>query len=131
MFLAGSKTFFLKIYTKERSDESERNFFNSYKSIFSRVEGLVQTDALQVLDTIDHMAEEGKDVITIYIIAHGGVDGIRLGGQWFTATQFKNKMAACPDVIFNFILGSCHSGSFIDDLSSLDNLFLDKKIQNV
>ena len=98
------------------------NFFNAYKSIFSRVEELVQTDALQVLDTIDHMAEEGKDVITIYIIAHGGVDGMRLGGQWFTANQFKNKMAACPDVLFNFILGSCHSGSFIDNLSSLDNV---------
>ncbi len=98
------------------------NFFNSYKSTFSRVEGLVQTDARQVLDTIDQMAEEGKDVITIYIIAHGGVDGIRLGGQWFTATQFKNKMAALPDIVFNFILGSCHSGSFIDDLSSLDNV---------
>ena len=31
-------------------------------------------------------------------------------------------MVAYPDVIFNFILGSCHSGSFIDDLSTLDNI---------
>ena len=98
------------------------NFFNAYKSTFSTVEGLVQTDALQVLDTIDHMAEAGKDVITIYIIAHGDVDWVKLGGQWFSATQFKNKMAACPDVIFNFILGSCHSESFIDNLNSLDNV---------
>ena len=31
-------------------------------------------------------------------------------------------MDAYPDVIFNFMLGSCHSGSFIDDLSTLDNV---------
>ncbi|MBA7543350.1 hypothetical protein ES705_35681 [subsurface metagenome] len=31
-------------------------------------------------------------------------------------------MAEFPDVIFNFILGSCHSGSFIDNLSTLDNV---------
>jgi hypothetical protein len=98
------------------------NFFNAYKSAFSRVEGLVQTDARQVLDTIDQMVEEGKDVITIYIIAHGGVDSIRLGGQYFYASQFRNKMSANSGVIFNFILGSCHSGSFIDNLSSLDNV---------
>jgi len=41
------------------------NFFNAYKSAFSRVEGLVQTDARKVSDTIDQMATEGKDVITI------------------------------------------------------------------
>jgi len=98
------------------------NFFDAYKSTFSTVEGLVQTDALQVLDTIDQMAEEGKDVITIYIIAHGGVDSIRLGGQHFYASQFCNKIAAYPDIVFNFILGSSHSGSFIDNLSSLDNV---------
>ena len=98
------------------------NFFNAYKSTSSRVEGLVQTDALQVLDTIDQMVEEGKDMITIYIIAHGGVDSIRLGGQHFYASQFRNKMAAYPDITFNFILGSCHSGSFIDNLNSLDNV---------
>jgi hypothetical protein len=100
------------------------SFFNAYKSTSSRVEGLVQTDALQVLDTIDQMAEEGKDMITIYIIAHGGVDSIRLGGQHLSASQFRNKMAAYPDITFNFILGSCHSGSFIDDLNSLDNVYV-------
>jgi hypothetical protein len=98
------------------------DFFNAYKSTSSRVEGLVQTDALQVLDTIDQMAEEGKDVITIYIIAHGGVDSIRLGGQHLSASQFRTEMAAHPEIVFNFILGSCHSGSFIDNLNSLDNV---------
>jgi hypothetical protein len=98
------------------------NFFSAYKNAFSDLEGLVQSDATQVLDTIDKMAEEDKSVITIFIIAHGNVDCVKLGGQWFTATQFKNKMAEYPDVIFNFILGSCHSGSFIDDLSTLSNV---------
>jgi hypothetical protein len=98
------------------------NFFSAYKNAFSDLEGLVQSDATQVLDTIDQMAEEDKSVITIFIIAHGNVDYVKLGGQGFTATQFKNKMAEHPDIIFNFILGSCHSGSFIDDLSTLDNV---------
>jgi len=99
------------------------NFFNAYKNAYSEVVGLEETAAAQVLNEIDDMADEGKSVITIYIIAHGGVDSIRLGGQYFFASQFRNKMAAHPDVIFNFILGSCHSGSFIDDLSSLDNVY--------
>lgn len=98
------------------------SFFNGYKNAFSDLEGLVQSDSTQVLDTIEQMVEEGKSVITIYIIAHGNVDYVRLGGQSFTANQFKNKMAEFPDVIFNFILGSCHSGSFIDNLSTLDNV---------
>ena len=98
------------------------SFFSAYKNAFSDLEGLVQSDATQVLDTIDDMAEEDKSVITLYIIAHGDVNYIKLGGQWFSATQFKNKMAEYPDIIFNLILGSCHSGSFIDDLSTLDNV---------
>jgi len=73
------------------------NFFNAYKNAFSDLEGLVQSDATQVLDTIDQMVEEGKSVITIYIIAHGNVDFVKLGGQIFTATHFKNKMAAYPE----------------------------------
>ena len=98
------------------------NFFNAYKNSSSEVEILVQGQADQVLNEIEKMVEGGKKVITIYIIAHGDVDWIKLGGQWFSATQFKNKMALYPSVDFNFILGSCHSGSFINDLSILDNV---------
>jgi hypothetical protein len=97
-------------------------FFNGYKNDCSQVEGLVQSQAADVLDTIDDMVEDGLNPITIYIIAHGGTDSVKLGGQWFTATQFHNKMAEYPDTIFNFILGSCHSGSFIDNLDTLDNV---------
>ena len=98
------------------------NFFNAYKNAFSRVEGLVQSDAAQILNAIDAMADEGKSVITIFIIAHGNVDWVKLGGQGFTANQFKNKMAEYPDIAFNFILGSCHSGSFINNLNTLENV---------
>lgn len=98
------------------------NFFNAYKNAFSRVEGLVQSDATQVLDTIDTMVEEGRGIITIFIIAHGNVDVVKLGGLGYSANQFRNKMAEYPDVTFNFILGSCHSGSFINNLNTLDNV---------
>jgi len=98
------------------------NFFNAYKNTFSRVEGLVQSQSTQLLQTIDTMAEENRGVITIFIIAHGGTNSVKLGGYGFYASQFRNKMAEHPDIVFNFILGSCHSGSFIDDLSNLDNV---------
>ncbi|MFC2095948.1 hypothetical protein ACFLSW_05905 [Candidatus Bipolaricaulota bacterium] len=101
-------------------------FFNAYKSGFSQVEGLVQGQADNVLDEIDQMVQAKLNPITIYIIAHGGVDGIRLGGVWMTAQQFRNKMAAHPNTQFNFLLGSCGSGSFIDDLNTLNNVRLIK-----
>jgi len=97
-------------------------FFNEYKNECSVVEGLVQSQAADVLDTIDDMVDEGLNPITILIQCHGGTDSVKLGGQWFTATQFRNKMAAHPYTIFNFILGACHSGSFIDNLNTLDNV---------
>lgn len=97
-------------------------FFNAYKSPSSEVEGLTQDQAADVLTEIDNMVADKLNPITIYIIAHGGVDGIRLGGEWFTAQQFRDKMAEHPATQFNFLLGSCHSGSFIDDLNTLDNM---------
>jgi hypothetical protein len=98
------------------------NFFNAYKNAFSRVEGLIEGQADNVLAEIDEMVEEGKYLITIYIIAHGGTDGISLGGNWITAASFHDKMAEHPGIEFNFLLGSCHSGSFIDNLNTLDNV---------
>lgn len=97
-------------------------FFNAYKSTFSEVEGLVQSQAANVLSEIDSMVANQLNPITIYIIAHGGVDGIRLGGQWFTAQQFHDKMASHPATLFNFLLGSCHGGSFVDNLNTLSNV---------
>ena len=97
-------------------------FFNAYKGTFSQLEGLVQGQADNVLDEIDQMVAAQLSPITIYIIAHGGVDGISLGGVWMTAQQFRNKMAEYPSTLFNFLLGSCHSGSFVDNLNTLSNV---------
>ena len=97
-------------------------FFNAYRGAFSQLEGLVQGQADNVLDEIDQMVAAQLSPITIYIIAHGGVDGISLGGVWMTAQQFRNKMAEYPSTLFNFLLGSCHSGSFVDNLNTLSNV---------
>jgi len=42
----------------------------------------------------------------------------------FSATQFRNKFLQHPGVGFNLILGSCHSGSFINDLDTLGNIVM-------
>ena len=97
-------------------------FFNSYKTAFSELNGLVQGDADSVLDAIDAMVEKKMSPITIVIVAHGGVDGIRLGGVWTTAQQFHDKFAEHPGTLFNFLLCSCHSGSFMDNLTGLSNV---------
>lgn len=103
------------------------NFFLSYKAARTAgtvdVNGLVQSDADNILNAMDSMATS-HSVVTVYIIAHGNVDFVRLGGVGFYASQFKNIMAAHPNTKFNFLLGSCHSGSFINDLSSLSNVRL-------
>ncbi len=97
-------------------------FFNSYKTAFSELNGLVMGDADTILDAIDAMVEKKLSPITIYIIAHGGIDGVSLGGVWVTAQQFHDKFAEHSGTLFNFLLGSCHSGSFIDNLNSLANV---------
>ncbi len=101
------------------------NFFKAYKNARApdtvEINGLVQNDATHVLSDIDYMANKYYTV-TIYIIAHGSVNYIRLGGQFFSAYQFKNKLASHPYTTFNFLLGSCHSGSFINDLNTLSNV---------
>jgi len=42
------------------------------RMIFLVVEGLAESQAADIFDTIDDMVEEGLNPITIYIIAHGG-----------------------------------------------------------
>jgi len=98
------------------------NFFNAYKSACSEVDGLVQSQAADVLDEIDNMVADGLNPITITIIAHGGNNYVRLGGQKVWANQFRSKIAEYPDTTFNFIITSCHSGSFIDELETLENV---------
>ena len=98
------------------------DFFNAYKTDCSEVEGLVQSQAADVLDEIDTMVEANLNPITISIVAHGGDNYINLGGYTFWVSQFRTKMAEHPNTTFNLILTSCHSGSFIDELETLDNV---------
>lgn len=83
---------------------------------------ITEEGAANVLNSIDHLVQEGAKVITIFIIAHGGTDSIRLGGQTFTVQQFRDKFTQYSGIKFNLILGSCHSGSFVDDLDDLSNV---------
>jgi hypothetical protein len=101
------------------------NFWLAYASGYTdQVEGLVEGDADKVLDTIDDMVDDGMNVITLDIVAHGNYNFVVLGGYQFTANQFRNKIAEYPDVKFNFLLASCHSGSFMDNLDDLDNVYV-------
>ena len=103
------------------------NFFLAYKAARPSgtvdVDGLVQSDANKILTVMNSMANS-HNVVTIYIIAHGNVDYVRLGGVGFYASQFANVIANHPSTKFNFFLGSCHGGSFIDNLSALENVRL-------
>ncbi len=103
------------------------NFFLAYKAARTPgtvdVNGLVQGAASSILTAMDSMANS-HSVVTIYIIAHGNIDYVRLGGVGFYAYQFANVIANHPSTKFNFFLGSCHGGSFIDNLSALGNVRL-------
>lgn len=100
------------------------NVFHSYGKNTNNyiLNGLVQEGAKDVLNCIDYFVQDGAKVITIFIIAHGGTNSIRLGGQTFTVQQFRNKFTQYSGIKFNLILGSCHSGSFVDDLDDLSNV---------
>ncbi len=87
------------------------------------VEGLVEGQADNVLTEIDNQVVAGRNPITIFITAHGNTNYVRLGGVAMYASQFQAKMAAHPTVRFNFFLCSCHSGSFMDEISSLSNVY--------
>jgi len=100
------------------------NFLSSYQSIFSRTVGLEKSDSKKIFDTIDEMASEDRQLITIYIVSHGDIDTVLLGGSDYTVTQFRNKFLQYPDIAFNLILEYCNSGSFIDDLNTLDNVLV-------
>lgn len=82
----------------------------------------MQGSAGDILDWIDYQAGAGVDMITIYIIAHGGTDFVNLGGYSFSANTFATKVGEHPGVLFNFLIGSCHSGSFIGNFAPLTNV---------
>jgi hypothetical protein len=98
------------------------NFFDAYRGSFSTMVGLHDSTADNVLTEVDELVEDGYDIITIYIIAHGSTDSVRLGGYHVYASEFAATMSSHAGVQFNFLLGSCHSGSFVDDLQAVGNV---------
>lgn len=101
--------------------ELGRDFFEAYQDNLSETIYLADADAALTLATIDDAAET-YNVVTIAIIAHGSVDGIGLGGVGVSASQMAATFSAHPNTRFNFLLGSCHGGSFVNDLSGLSNV---------
>lgn len=102
------------------------DLFLEYKNNCSgdvEVEGLVEGQADNVLTEIDNQVAAGRNPITILITAHGNTNYVRLGGVAMYASQFQAKMAAYPSTRFNFILCSCHSGSFMDEITTLANVY--------
>jgi len=85
------------------------------------VQGIFGEDAANTLTSINSYALK-KEIVTVYIIAHGDTDAVRLGGVWLFAWQFSTVFNSYPLTEFNFLLGSCHSGSFVDDLNTIDNI---------
>ena len=97
-------------------------FFDAHKSEYSQVLWLDPPSLQSLFSAIDDMADEGLSPITIYIISPANPDSVVVVGQHIYANQFRFKMAEHPHTTFNFILQSPYSGSFIDDLSTLDNV---------
>lgn len=97
-------------------------FFDAYGGTNARVELLEDSAAATVLYVMDSMATEGRSPIVVAIIAHGSIDAVSLGGQVFSAQQFVQTVRLHPDQEFSFLIGSCHSGSFVDVLRQEPNV---------
>jgi len=106
----------------ESTYQNAMNFFSGYRNAVSSVVGLVENHALEIRDEIDRMAGEGRSPITLFIIGHGVANAVWLGGRAITSPGLRAKMAEHPDTLFNLVLGSCYSGSFINVLKALPNV---------
>jgi len=73
---------------------------------------------------LDDLCADGYDYITIYLIGHGNIDLIVLGGSVLYADDLVDFIEGHPGTTFSILLESCHIGSFIDDLSELSNVKL-------
>ena len=73
---------------------------------------------------LDSLCADGYDYITIYLIGHGNIDLIVLGGSVLYADDLVDFIEGHPGTSFSILLESCHIGSFIDDLSALSNVKL-------
>lgn len=101
--------------------EGGRDFFEAYQDTLSETIYLADADAATLLATID-TAAASHATVTVAIIAHGSVDGIGVGGVGVSAQQVRAAFQAHPNTRFNFLLGSCHGGSFVNDLADLENV---------
>jgi len=97
-------------------------FFRSYTDTSSEVVGLHDSDAADFLVEIDRMVGNGRNLITIYIIAHGQPDSVSLGGIPHSVLRFQSKLAEHSGTLFNLLLSFCYSGSFVDNLQTLSNV---------
>lgn len=73
---------------------------------------------------LDSLCADGYDYITIYLIGHGNIDLIVLGGSVLYADDLVDFIEGHPGTTFSILLESCHIGSFIDNLSTLSNVKL-------
>jgi len=78
----------------------------------------------EVLALLREICSEGYDHITIYIIGHGNVDVVGLGGAPMRVSSLATVIRDYPETSFSILHESCHGGSFIDDLSTLPNVYL-------
>ncbi len=85
------------------------------------VQGILGEGSANILTSINSYALQ-KEIVTVYIIAHGDTDAVRLGGVWHFAWQFSTVFNSYPLTEFNLLLGSCHAGSFINDVNTLANV---------
>jgi hypothetical protein len=77
-----------------------------------------------MFDLLGQLCQDGYDHIITYIVNHGSTDVIALGGQDLYADDLVDFLNAHPDTSFSFLIETCASGSFIDDLSELPNVKL-------
>lgn len=57
--------------------------------------------------------------ITLYIIAHGGIEAVNMGGYYYGCPTLKALMESYPDVDFTLIIETCHGGSWKDYFQAL------------
>jgi len=109
------------------------NFFDEYKSKYSRLVGLAEAgaeDSRYLFDNIDEMADEGLSPITIYINApaeryHVLEPYVRIDRYpllEITPSQLRSKVEEHPDTTFNFILDFSYSAIFIPELRAASNV---------
>jgi len=60
---------------------------------------------------------QNVSVITLYIIAHGGVGVVEIADGGLNVDGFRYVFREYPDITFAFLLESCNSGNFVTRLS--------------